>query len=716
MSGDSAHSYLPLCLIRLWCRQTDSWLAFTTGAGDRYLVGADGYFIEMPNGVLAPIGCGVAFQRINRCPSVQCCELAVNKRFGPEARLVASSAGGASSQQVLLPETFADTLVSLGAINPALTPMENHLALRLIEYEAISNSTLQSAIDNRGDTATLGQSLMKSKLCSWERMLSACLDVRLLTAFDPPAMRTNALRKEWELIGEVLITIGKLSRTKLEEALQVKREGSRALGEILQSMGAVTEAEITRCLQMQKQLRKESSSGVALVGQLLLARGIISAECLEDVVRHQKIGRQSLEKILVSMGACTERDIEDFVAAHKWQGFQDEIDDIKLGQYLEKIGKINRQQLDEALRLQMRGRQVLGEMLVSLHLCNAQDVVQALKLQEEVRADYASDIEKLGTILLKTGKVEPAKLDQALRLQSTGRRRLGSILLALGAASETDINQALTLQHQWREKSTVLHDRLGDLLSAHGVITPEELTYALRQQSTSHLPLGRILIDEQLCTPEQVLAAVIARDDRRQTAFRTFVKRQLAAENPVVKSVPKLLAEQKGRPATAGKIPPLVVEAPIPNFRQVHTWMYRGGQPDAAGLQYLASLNIRTVLSLRWSAGVINAEQKQVCALGMNYVSIPLNYWTFPSLKQIEYFLSIVDDEAKRPVYIHCKHGADRTGVILAAYRIAREGWSAEEAYLEMKRCGFHLIRMYHFKWAVYLFARQLDRLKSANF
>jgi len=128
----------------------------------------------------------------------------------------------------------------------------------------------------------------------------------------------------------------------------------------------------------------------------------------------------------------------------------------------------------------------------------------------------------------------------------------------------------------------------------------------------------------------------------------------------------------------------------------------------------LSELKVRTIVSFRWSSGVIVQERLETEAFGINYVSIPLNYWTYPSVKAVDQFFSIVDDEEKHPVYLHCKHGSDRAGLLVAIYRMAREGWSADEAYREMKECGFHLIRMYHFKFAVYLFESKLDRWKKA--
>ena len=172
--------------------------------------------------------------------------------------------------------------------------------------------------------------------------------------------------------------------------------------------------------------------------------------------------------------------------------------------------------------------------------------------------------------------------------------------------------------------------------------------------------------------------------------------------------------QKKGSSSGRVSAPPVVAGAPIPNFRQVNSWFYRGGQPNPDGLHYLSELKVRTIVSLRWSSSVIDQERLAAKAFGINYVSIPLNYWTYPSSKQIDQFLSILDDKDMHPVYLHCKHGSDRAGLLVAVYRMAKEGWSADEAYKEMKECGFHLIKMYHFKFAVYLFESRLDKSKKA--
>jgi len=154
-------------------------------------------------------------------------------------------------------------------------------------------------------------------------------------------------------------------------------------------------------------------------------------------------------------------------------------------------------------------------------------------------------------------------------------------------------------------------------------------------------------------------------------------------------------------------------DAGIPNFHKVTDWLYRGGQPTAEGYRHLRTLGVKTVICLRWSVRMIKEGEKLALEEGMNFESLPLNYWTFPSAGEIERFLAWLDNEDLRPIYVHCKHGSDRTGLLLAIYRMARHGWDADSAYEEMRERGFHKIKMHHFKWAVYGFARRHNHMRS---
>lgn len=148
-------------------------------------------------------------------------------------------------------------------------------------------------------------------------------------------------------------------------------------------------------------------------------------------------------------------------------------------------------------------------------------------------------------------------------------------------------------------------------------------------------------------------------------------------------------------------------EVPIRNFRVVKPWLYRGGQPGADGVLALKELGVKTVVNLRQGRRSVEAERRHVEAAGMNFVNIPLSYWILPSEQTINSFLDLLDDEETHPVYVHCLHGKDRTGLLIAMYRLAKEGWPLDEAYREMKYCGFHRFSVRNFKWLLWRFARK---------
>src|SRR5216117_2405059 len=60
-----------------------------------------------------------------------------------------------------------------------------------------------------------------------------------------------------------------------------------------------------------------------------------------------------------------------------------------------------------------------------------------------------------------------------------------------------------------------------------------------------------------------------------------------------------------------------------------------------------------------------------------------------PTSAELAEFLKIVNDPANQPVYVHCVGGRHRTGVMTAAYRMMQHGWTADEAFKEMKQYKF---------------------------
>jgi len=125
----------------------------------------------------------------------------------------------------------------------------------------------------------------------------------------------------------------------------------------------------------------------------------------------------------------------------------------------------------------------------------------------------------------------------------------------------------------------------------------------------------------------------------------------------------------------------------VPNFHEVASGLYRGGQPSAAGLAALRKLGVRTVLDLRASREATR-ERGQVEALGMHFISLPLPDWRASTPAQLQAAERILRDPALRPLFVHCRRGADRTGEVIADYRVKAEGWTGTRAFAEANADG----------------------------
>jgi tyrosine-protein phosphatase SIW14 len=124
----------------------------------------------------------------------------------------------------------------------------------------------------------------------------------------------------------------------------------------------------------------------------------------------------------------------------------------------------------------------------------------------------------------------------------------------------------------------------------------------------------------------------------------------------------------------------------IRNFGEVTPTLYRGGQPSREGLQTLANMGIDVVVN---SGGRKDDDEgKEVNRLGMKYVVIRW-HCPFPRDQAFARFLKVVQDNPGKKIFVHCRLGDDRTGMMIASYRMAIEGWSAEDAMKEMQEFGF---------------------------
>lgn len=145
-------------------------------------------------------------------------------------------------------------------------------------------------------------------------------------------------------------------------------------------------------------------------------------------------------------------------------------------------------------------------------------------------------------------------------------------------------------------------------------------------------------------------------------------------------------AKPASSPAAEHVLAQKVILSGVPNFGQVTPSLFRGAQPTDNGFGALAKMGVGIVVDLR---GDSDNERERVTKLGMQYVEIP-SQCSHMTDEGIAKFLTILRDNPDKKVFVHCKYGVDRTGMMVAAYRIS-QGWTAEESRREMESFGFSL-------------------------
>jgi hypothetical protein len=168
------------------------------------------------------------------------------------------------------------------------------------------------------------------------------------------------------------------------------------------------------------------------------------------------------------------------------------------------------------------------------------------------------------------------------------------------------------------------------------------------------------------------------------------------------------LADDGDAPASAPSPAPTLT-SPIPNFAEVIPGLYRGGIPYEKGLEYLNSLNIKTDVDLQGGdvyellpamAGLISwgekpqevdEERAEADLLNLTFINEPLSAYdkvTPNEDQEIDRTLVIMNDPNSRPLFIHCEHGIDRTGLLVALYEVKYLGYSIDAAHLEWEAFG----------------------------
>jgi protein tyrosine phosphatase (PTP) superfamily phosphohydrolase (DUF442 family) len=147
-------------------------------------------------------------------------------------------------------------------------------------------------------------------------------------------------------------------------------------------------------------------------------------------------------------------------------------------------------------------------------------------------------------------------------------------------------------------------------------------------------------------------------------------------------------------PVVAAPIPPVprpsewatrVDGTSVNNLYRIDDGLYRAAQPNARGFQELAGLGVKCVLDVAGGPG----DDAFVDKGSLKLFHVPMSAFGLRDDRVLE-ALKIMADPQNRPLLIHCRQGADRTGAMVALYRVVVQGWTAEKAVEEMTRGGYH--------------------------
>ena len=135
-------------------------------------------------------------------------------------------------------------------------------------------------------------------------------------------------------------------------------------------------------------------------------------------------------------------------------------------------------------------------------------------------------------------------------------------------------------------------------------------------------------------------------------------------------------------------VEPIAIEG-LPNSYCIGPGLYRGAQPTMTGFERLQKLGIKTIINLR----SFHSDKKEVMKLGISYEQVYMKAWHAEKEDAVQ-FLRIATDPSRLPIFVHCEHGSDRTGLMVAIYRVVVSGWTKEQAIREMVEggYGFHSI------------------------
>jgi protein tyrosine/serine phosphatase len=163
--------------------------------------------------------------------------------------------------------------------------------------------------------------------------------------------------------------------------------------------------------------------------------------------------------------------------------------------------------------------------------------------------------------------------------------------------------------------------------------------------------------------------------------------------------------------------PGAITQKEVPNFHYVDNDLYRGGHPDCAGLLKLEDLGIRTVVDLGGGVAGTFHHCKDAQAAGIQVIRYKISLPEITLLgvpdKKLRNLFALIQN-APKPIFLSCSLGRDRTGLIVALYRLKRGEMSFPEAESEAIYYGYrpHFWGL-HRAFERYKIPRELERLPA---
>lgn len=143
-------------------------------------------------------------------------------------------------------------------------------------------------------------------------------------------------------------------------------------------------------------------------------------------------------------------------------------------------------------------------------------------------------------------------------------------------------------------------------------------------------------------------------------------------------------------PQILAKTTPKAHHPGINNFFQVAPTIYRGATPaNEEAIRELSQMGIKSIINLRYSYFSVKRERSIAKRYGIKFFHVPLGYFK-PSNEKTSQILKLMTNPENQPVFVHCRYGSDRTGMVIGLYRTIFQDWSFKRTYKEM--------RTYHFK------------------